>query len=40
MTTVGSCKLQGRNVLEFLTHAVRARVGNGTMPSLLPAGAG
>ncbi len=37
MTTVGSCKLQGRNVLEFLTHAVRAQIGNGNKPSLLPA---
>ena len=37
MTTVGSCKLQGRNVLEFLTHAIRAQIGNGNKPSLLPA---
>ena len=40
MTAVGSCKLQGRNVLEFLTHAVRAHVGNGNKPTLIPALAG
>lgn len=40
MTTVGSCKLQGRNILEFLTQAIRAHVGNGNKPSLLPARAG
>jgi len=40
MTVVGSCKLQGRNILEFLTQAVLAQVGNGTQPSLLPADSG
>lgn len=40
MTVVGSCKLQGRNVLEFVTDAVRAHVGNATTPSLLHARVG
>jgi transposase len=40
MTVVGSCKLQGRNTLEFVTDAVRAHIENGTPPSLLPARAG
>jgi transposase len=35
MTTVGSCKLQGRNILEFVTQAVRAHAGNGFAPSLV-----
>lgn len=38
MTVVGSCKLQGRNVLEFVTAAVRAHAGTAVSPSLLPAG--
>lgn len=37
MTVVGSCKLQGRNVLEFITQTVRARFGDGKAPSLVPA---
>jgi len=37
MTTVGSCKLQGRNILEFITQAVRAHAGNGFTPSLVTA---
>jgi transposase len=36
MTTVGSCRLQGRNVLDFLTQAVKAHFGNGPIPSLVP----
>jgi transposase len=39
MTVVGSCKLQQRNILHFITHAVRAYSGNGQMPSLIPAAA-
>jgi transposase len=35
MTTVGSCKLQGRNVFDFLTSALRAHLGNGQRPSLI-----
>ncbi len=37
MTVVGSCKLQGRNVLEFVTDALYARLGHAVTPSLLPA---
>jgi transposase len=37
MTVVGSCKLQGRNVLDFFTQTVRARFGEGFAPSLIPA---
>ena len=40
MTAVGSCKLQGRNILDFLTQAVQAHCGNGVPPSLVPAAAG
>jgi transposase len=40
MTTVGSCKLQGRNILEFITHAVRAHIAQTVAPSLLPARVG
>ena len=40
MATVGSCKLQGRNILEFLAQAVRAHTGNGNRPSLRQACAG
>jgi transposase len=36
MTVAGSCRLQGRNLLDFLTQAVQAHWGKGTMPSLLP----
>jgi transposase len=36
MTTVGSCQLQGRDILGFLTQAVRAHLGEGPPPSLLP----
>ena len=40
MTAVGSCKLQGRNILEFLTLAIRAHGANAKTPSLIPASAG
>lgn len=39
MTVVGSCKLQGRNLLDFLTQSVRAYWGQGAPPSLIPAAA-
>jgi len=39
MTVVGSCKLQGRNLLEFVTQSVRAHWGQGVAPSLIPAAA-
>lgn len=39
MTAVGCCKLQGRSLLDFLTHAVRAHWGQGFVPSLIPAAA-
>jgi transposase len=35
MTVAGSCKLQGRNVLDFLTQAIAAHWGHGTAPSLV-----
>lgn len=37
MTVAGSCRLQGRNVLDFLTRAIQAHWGQGTAPSLVPA---
>lgn len=37
MTVAGSCKLQGRNILDFLTQAIQARWGHGNAPSLVPA---
>ena len=37
MTVTASCKLQGRNVLDFLTQAIAAHWGHGTPPSLVPA---
>jgi hypothetical protein len=36
MTVVGSCRLQGRNILDFMTQAVDASMGKGSFPSLLP----
>lgn len=36
MTVAGSCKLQGRNLLDFLTQAIQAHWGKGGMPSLVP----
>jgi transposase len=37
MTVAGSCRLQGRNLLDFLTQALQAHWGKGGMPSLVPA---
>jgi transposase len=37
MTVAASCKLQGRNVLDFLTQAIAAHWGQGSPPSLVPA---
>jgi transposase len=36
LTVVASCRLQGRNVLEYLTAACHAALKHGTVPSLLP----
>jgi transposase len=36
MTVVGCCKLQGHNILDFITQTVRACWGDGTAPSLIP----
>ena len=36
LTVVGSCRLQGRNVLDFMTRAVSSFMGKGSVPSLLP----
>ena len=35
MTVIGSCKLQGRNPLDFLTQAIQAYWGNGFAPSFV-----
>jgi transposase len=35
MTVVGSCKLQGRNVMDFMTQAINAHYGKGTRPALV-----
>jgi transposase len=40
MTVVGSCKLQGRNILDFVTQAVLAHHGSGATPSLIRNAAG
>ena len=40
MTVVGSCKLQGRSVLAFMTQAMQAHFGINTTPSLVPLGVG
>jgi len=37
MTVAVSCRLQGRNVLDFLTHAIHAHRSHGSAPSLVPA---
>lgn len=37
MTVAGSCRLQGRNVLDFLSPAIQAYWGHGKAPSLVPA---
>ena len=36
MTVVATCKLQGRNILDYLTQAVKAHIENSGIPSLLP----
>lgn len=36
MTVAGSCRLQGRNLLDFLTQVIQAHWGKGIMPSLVP----
>ncbi len=36
MSTVATCRLQGRNILHFLTEAVQCYVGKSKPPSLLP----
>jgi hypothetical protein len=36
LTVVGSCKLQKRNVLEFIHTAISAHLGKGDPPSLIP----
>ncbi len=36
MTVACSCRLQGRNLLEFLAQAIQAHWGKGVMPSLVP----
>lgn len=37
MTVVASCRLQDRNVLDFLTQAIQLHWGYGKAPSLIPA---
>jgi len=36
MTVVATCKLQGRNIIEYLTCAVKSHIENTAFPSLLP----
>ena len=36
MTVVATCKLQGRNILNYLTSAVKNYLEKSTFPSLLP----
>jgi transposase len=36
MMVAGSGKLQGRHLLDFLSQAIQAHWGKGTMPSLVP----
>jgi transposase len=38
LTTVGTCRLQGRGVLDYLTDAVRCHITGTPVPSLLPRG--
>ena len=40
LTTVATCRQQGRNVLEYLTACCRARIRGSPAPSLLPAASG
>ena len=35
MTVIATCKLQSRNILEYLTHAVRSFIEGSEPPSLL-----
>lgn len=37
MTVAGSCRLQGRNLLDFLAQAIQAHWGKGKVSSLVPA---
>ena len=37
MSVVGSCRLQGQNILDFMTQAISAYLGKGSPPSLLSA---
>ena len=37
MTVVATCKMQKRNVLDFVTEAIQAHLSGATPPSLLPA---
>ena len=37
MTVVATCKMQKRNVLDFVTEAIQAHLSGVTSPSLLPA---
>ena len=36
MTVVATCKLQGRNILNYLTYAVKSYMEKSAFPSLLP----
>ena len=36
MTVVATCKLQGRNILNYLTSAVKSYIEKSAFPSLLP----
>ena len=36
MTVVATCKLQGKNILHYLTYAVKCYIENSSFPSLLP----
>ena len=36
MTVVSTCKLQGKNILDYLTRAVESYLGKFDFPSLLP----
>lgn len=36
MTVVATCKLQGRNILDYLTRAVKSHIEKSNFPSLLP----
>jgi len=36
MTVVATCKLQGKNILDYLTASVKSYLENSDFPSLLP----